>query len=132
MKFILAYNGKIKSDFKSLFEEYKKRINIDLIELKNRDKLNEFLTDKKYILLSEKGKEFTSLEFANFIKKNSEEGTLIFVIGDDTGFDKTVSDNASFILSLSKMTFPHDLTKIILLEQLYRAKSILDGTSYHK
>lgn len=132
MKLILAYNGKLKNEFRSLFEEYKKRLDLEVLEFKTREQLNRFAEDKKFVLLSERGKEFNTLEFKDFLKAKKSEGKMVFVVGDDEGFDPTLQQKASFILALSKMTMPHDLAKIVLLEQLFRVETILAGKEYHK
>lgn len=84
------------------------------------------------ILLDEKGKEYSSVEFANFISKKSvHESSLTFVIGGAYGFSNEVYERANAKLSLSKMTFSHQLIRLIFAEQLYRAFTIIKGEPYH-
>lgn len=86
------------------------------------------------VVLDEKGKEYTSEEFAEILQKWQSQGisTVFFAIGGPFGLGETASKEADFVLSLSKMTFPHELVRLILLEQLYRAFTILQGEKYHK
>lgn len=85
------------------------------------------------ILLDDKGKMFTSSEFAAFLQKklNSVTTNLIFVIGGAFGFSPAVYQRANEKLSLSKMTFSHQMVRLFFTEQLYRGFSILRGEKYH-
>jgi len=85
------------------------------------------------ILMDEHGKEFRSLEFAEFIRdKMSRSGKdIVFVIGGAYGFSKAVYDRANSKMSLSKMTFSHQMVRTIFTEQLYRAFTIIKGEPYH-
>ncbi len=85
------------------------------------------------ILLDERGKEYRSVEFAQWIQKQLGRGArnLIFVIGGAYGFSPAVYERANGLLALSQMTFPHQLVRTIFAEQLYRAFTILKGEPYH-
>lgn len=85
------------------------------------------------VLFDEKGREFTSREFAEFIEKKSLElnRNLVFVIGGPYGFSDAVYDRCDAKMSLSRMTFTHEMARVIALEQLYRAMTILRGLPYH-
>lgn len=85
------------------------------------------------ILLDEHGKEYGSIEFSNVLQKLqlSSRKRIIFLIGGGYGFDAVVKDRSNAAISLSKMTFPHELVRVIFLEQLYRACTILKGEKYH-
>ncbi len=85
------------------------------------------------ILLDEKGKSLSSMDFSFFIEKKAMHGktTIIFVIGGAFGFSPEVYDRANELVSLSKMTFSHQLIRLIFLEQLYRSFTILKGEKYH-
>ncbi|MBO4610902.1 MAG: 23S rRNA (pseudouridine(1915)-N(3))-methyltransferase RlmH [Bacteroidales bacterium] len=84
------------------------------------------------ILLDERGKEFRSVEFADWLQKKFQNGRdLVFVIGGAYGFSQEVYARASGMISLSKMTFSHQMVRTIFVEQLYRALTILKGESYH-
>jgi len=85
------------------------------------------------ILLDDKGKDFTSIDFAKFLEKKMIAGQkdLTFVIGGPYGFDSEVKSFASAKVSLSKMTFSHQIVRLIFMEQLYRAMTIIKGEPYH-
>ena len=85
------------------------------------------------ILLDEKGKEFNSVAFSGFMQKNFNEssGSIIFLSGGAYGFHEEIYKRANHIISLSKMTFTHQMVRLIFIEQLYRAMTILKGEPYH-
>ena len=84
------------------------------------------------ILLDERGKEFRSVEFADWLGRKFQQGRdLVFVIGGAYGFSPEVYQRANGMISLSKMTFSHQMVRTIFVEQLYRALTILKGESYH-
>ena len=85
------------------------------------------------VLLDEKGKEFRSVEFASWMegKLNTVSRRLVFVVGGPYGFSKSVYALANDKISLSKMTFSHQMIRLIFVEQLYRAMNILHGGPYH-
>ena len=86
------------------------------------------------ILLDESGKGFNSVAFASFLqdRMNYSPGkTLVFLIGGAFGFSKAVYDRADYVISLSSLTFSHQMVRLIFLEQLYRAFTILKGEKYH-
>lgn len=85
------------------------------------------------VLLDERGKEFTSREFAAYVDKKtlSLPGNLVFVIGGPYGFSQEVYDRANDKISLSRMTFSHEMVRLFFVEQLYRAMTILRGEPYH-
>ena len=85
------------------------------------------------ILLDEKGKKHTSVQFSNYLNKQMIGSVqhLIFVIGGPYGFDEQIYKRANGSLSLSDMTFSHQMVRLFFVEQLYRAFSILKGEPYH-
>ena len=87
----------------------------------------------RVVLLDEKGKEYTSVGFAQQLQKSMNSGirTLMFVIGGAYGFDPAVYAQAHAQLSLSQMTFNHQMVRLFFVEQLYRAMTILRGEKYH-
>ena len=90
---------------------------------------------KGYVVLTDlRGEQLTSEEFARMLDKESARGVseFTFVIGGSHGVDESVYARADRIVSFGKMTYPHQLMRVILLEQLYRAETIINGTSYHK
>ncbi len=84
-------------------------------------------------LLDERGKEFTSRDFASYIDKKmiTIPKNLIFIIGGPYGFSKAMYDRANEKLSLSKMTFSHEMIRLFFVEQIYRVMTILKGEPYH-
>lgn len=147
--------GTIKEKYlKDNIDEYLKRLsrflNVNIIEIKE-EKIQEYSKeedvkekesenilkklDKKdeVILIDLHGDEIDSLEFANIIKnyENSGKSPLSFVIAGTLGFSKTLINKANKRISLSKLTFPHQLTRLIFLEQLYRAEKINHNEAYH-
>lgn len=85
------------------------------------------------VLLDDKGKEFTSLQFADYIEKKMHvvPKRLVFIVGGPYGFSESVYKAASEKMSLSKMTFSHQMVRLIFVEQLYRAMTILNNEPYH-
>jgi 23S rRNA (pseudouridine1915-N3)-methyltransferase len=89
--------------------------------------------DDYVILLDEKGKELRTIEFSGFVEKifMFPKKRILFVIGGPWGFSDEVYKRSDFKLSLSRMTFPHQLVRLLFLEQLYRALTIIKGEPYH-
>lgn len=85
------------------------------------------------VLLDDKGKEYTSTQFASYIEKKTHivGKRLVFVIGGPYGFSSSVYDKANEKLTLSRMTFSHQMVRLIFVEQLYRAMTILNNEPYH-
>ncbi|NVO03348.1 MAG: 23S rRNA (pseudouridine(1915)-N(3))-methyltransferase RlmH [Bacteroidetes bacterium] len=111
---------------KNLSEDQQKEVEADLI-LKNISE-SDFL-----ILLDEQGDQFRSVEFADFMQKKMNTGlkNLIFVIGGPYGFSKQIYSRANFKISLSKLTFSHQMIRLLFMEQIYRAMTILRNEPYH-
>ena len=95
--------------------------------------LQSFQAGDFIVLLDERGKEFTSAKFAEYIEKKTHTGSkrLVFVVGGAYGFSPAVYEAAHEKIALSKMTFPHQLIRLIFIEQLYRAMTILHNEPYH-
>ena len=84
------------------------------------------------VLLDEHGKEFRSIEFADWLqKKQNTARRLVFVIGGPYGFSESINKRADEQLSLSKMTFSHQMVRLLFVEQIYRACTIIKGEPYH-
>lgn len=85
------------------------------------------------VLLDERGKEFTSVAFADYLQRKMNAGLrrLVFVIGGPYGFSQSVYDRADEKISLSKMTFSHEMIRLFFTEQIYRAMTIQRGEPYH-
>jgi 23S rRNA (pseudouridine1915-N3)-methyltransferase len=87
----------------------------------------------RLVLLDSRGRQFTSEEFARFLDEQQSRSAqpLLFAIGPADGFSEEARRTASLLFSLGKMTLPHELARVVLLEQLYRACTILKGHPYH-
>ena len=85
------------------------------------------------VALDERGQEFTSHEFAEFLNKALESGVrdIVFVIGGAMGLDESVTGRAHKTMALSRWTLTHEMARLVLLEQLYRAFTIIKGKTYH-
>ena len=137
--------GKIKEKYlKEAIEDYKKRINkyhkINIIELPDSNvdeegkEIKKYLSKKDYIIaLAIEGKEITSTELAEKIDKTFINfSTINFIIGGSLGISEDIKNLSDYKLSFSKLTFPHGLFRVILLEQIYRSFKILNNETYHK
>ena len=137
--------GKIKEKFyRDAIAEYMKRLTkyhkivIDEVSDSNinqeKDLILKHINTKDYIITLEiDGNSMDSLEFASFIDKRlSVNSNITFVIGGSNGLHDDIKKLSDYKLSFSKMTFPHQLFRIILLEQIYRSFRILNNESYHK
>lgn len=136
--------GKIKESFyREALAEYLKRLSrfakVEVKELAERQTLKEEAADilraaKGYVIvLAIEGKKLSSEALAEKIKCLCDKGEEIsFIIGSSCGLDKSVKDRADFLLSFSDMTFPHQLMRVILAEQIYRSFMINSGSEYHK
>ncbi len=85
------------------------------------------------VLLDEKGKEFTSMQFSNYIEKkmHTVNKRLVFIVGGPYGFSQRIYEMASEKISLSKMTFSHQMVRVFFVEQIYRAFTIMNNEPYH-
>ena len=122
-----------ENEFLKRLSRYAK-IQIDTIEsdLNNDDKiLKRIWKDSYKVVLEIKGQEFTSEEFSKFLEKMGIKGKVTFVIGGPHGLSNKVINAADFKLSLSKMTFTHQMVRIFLLEQIYRGFTLIEGKNYH-
>jgi len=155
MKITVVLVGKTQSkELNTLMTEYQKRlkryIQVDWIELpdyKNRGKvtseelkriegqsiLSKVKSGDDLILFDEKGDELTSVGLSKFFKKKMNAGTrnLIFVVGGAYGFSDEVYARSNGKLAISKLTFPHQLIRVLILEQIYRGYTIIKGEPYH-
>ncbi len=144
--------GKLKEKYLiEAVEEYRKRLSkytkLELIELKDEglvekkkaielecEKIEKQISEKDYIITLEiEGKELTSLEFSEKMEKIMiENSNITFIIGGSYGLSEKIKKRAKLHLSFSKMTFPHQLFRVMLLEQIYRAYKIINNEQYHK
>ncbi len=105
------------------------------IKKKEGDRILQHIDDKAMVITLEiKGKSFSSEDFARFIEKQAVGGIshIQFIIGGSLGLSDTVLRRADLGISFSEMTFPHQMMRVILLEQIYRAFRIINGEPYHK
>lgn len=88
----------------------------------------------KNILFDERGKQFSSIEFSQYLQKQMNQGikNLNFIVGGAYGFSPKVYENAQDKVSISKMTFSHQMIRLLIVEQIYRAYTILNNEPYHK
>ena len=144
--------GKIKEKFfKEALEEYQKRLskytkisiievedinlnNEELIKQKEKELILKHIDKKDYVITLEiEGKEISSIELSNKIQElETINPNITFIIGGSYGLDETIKKISNYKLSFSKLTFPHQLFRVILLEQIYRAYKIKNNESYHK
>ena len=108
---------------------------IELIKIKEGKRILDKIKERDYlILLDVEGKQISSEDLANKIENLSLQGksNLTFIIGGSNGVSEEIKNKSDFKLSFSKMTFPHQLMRVILLEQIYRGFKINKGEPYHK
>lgn len=101
---------------------------------KSCESILKFIQDSdEVVLLDERGKEFTSVQFADFMEKkmSTVSKRMVFVIGGPYGFSESLYSRSNGKLSVSKMTFSHQMIRVIFIEQLYRAMTIIKGEPYH-
>ena len=159
MKITVITVGKIKEKYlKDAIAEYSKRLSkyckLEIIEVadektldnasevvedsirsKEAERILKYVKDDAYVITLEiGGKQLSSEELADKIDKLGVQGTshIIFIIGGSIGLGKEVLNKSNYALSFSKMTFPHQLMRVILLEQVYRSYRIISNEPYHK
>lgn len=159
MKITVITVGKIKEKYlKDAIEEYSKRLSkyckLEIIEVpdektpdhaseiledairsKEAERILKYVRDDAYVITLEiNGKQLSSEELADKVDKLGVQGVshIIFIIGGSIGLGKEVLQKSDFALSFSKMTFPHQLMRVVLLEQVYRSYRIINGEPYHK
>jgi 23S rRNA (pseudouridine1915-N3)-methyltransferase len=143
MKLRVAWIGKTKeSAIQTLTAEYLKRLSryvaTEGLELGSEEALLKLMdrsgrTAPVLVLMDQRGKQVSSEELANFLQYHRDQGTqdVIFGIGPADGWEDSTRKSATQILSMGKMTLPHELARVVLLEQLYRGYTILRGHPYH-
>ena len=159
MKITIITVGKLKEKYlKDAIAEYSKRLSkyckLEIVEVadektpenasevmedairsKEAERILKYVKEDAFVITLEiAGKQLTSEEFADKIERLGVRGIshIIFVIGGSIGLGKEVLAQSDFALSFSKMTFPHQLMRVILLEQVYRSYRIISGQPYHK
>lgn len=155
MEICILSIGKINTDwiskgisvFDNRLKKYVKFSSVSLPDIKNSKNLGvpeikeeegklilSYISSADFvILMDEKGKEYTSREFALRLQKHMATGykRIIFLVGGPFGFSQKVYERGNELFSLSKMTFTHEMAKLFLTEQIYRAMTILKGEPYH-
>lgn len=144
--------GKIKEKYlRDAIDEYTKRISkytkLNLIEVKDYDyddinkvlisekeQIEKYIDSKDYLITLEiEGKQISSEQLATKLNETlTVSSNITFVIGGSYGIDKSIKDKANYHLSFSTLTFPHQLFRVLLLEQIYRSYKINNNESYHK
>ncbi|MBE5922355.1 MAG: 23S rRNA (pseudouridine(1915)-N(3))-methyltransferase RlmH [Lachnospiraceae bacterium] len=159
MKITLITVGKIKEAyFTGAIAEYKKRLgkycNLEIVEVadektpdkasdaeedlikkKEAERILKHVRDDAYVITLEiLGKQLSSTELADHIERLAVQGKshIVFIIGGSLGLHESVSKRSDYKLSFSKMTFPHQLMRVVLLEQIYRSYRIINHEPYHK
>ena len=139
MKLRIVWVGKTKNPQQAkLCEDYIGRIRhflrLEIAEVKEAKLLAELDSSDRVVALDPKGKSWTSEQFAKFVQQHmtTDPRSLTFVIGDFAGLPPEVKKRADVQWSLSPLTFTHDLTRVLLLEQIYRALSIIHNLPYSK
>ena len=159
MKITVITVGKIKEKYlKDAIAEYSKRLSkyckLEIIEVadektpdnasevvedairsKEAERILKYVKDDAFVITLEiNGKQLSSEELAGKIDKLGVQGTshIIFIIGGSIGLGQEVLQKSNYALSFSKMTFPHQLMRVVLLEQIYRSYRIINGEPYHK
>jgi 23S rRNA (pseudouridine1915-N3)-methyltransferase len=144
VKLRIAWIGRTRSSpIQSLTAEYLKRLSryagCDAVELMSEAALLKLVekstsrTQPVLVLLDSRGRQLTSEEIANFLEYHQSHGTqeLLFAVGPPDGWSGVTRAAANNILSFGKITLPHELARVVLLEQLYRGFTILKGHPYH-
>ena len=143
MKLRIAWIGRTKdSAIQTLTAEYLKRLSryvaTEGIELADESALINLTertgrTSSVLVLMDQRGKQVSSEELANFLRYHRDQGTqdVIFAIGPADGWEDATLSAATQVLSMGKMTLPHELARVVLVEQLYRGYTILTGHPYH-
>ncbi len=144
--------GKIKEKYlNDAIEEYKKRLskytkisiievndydnsNIDIIKLKEKEFIEKHIDSKDFVITMDiEGNMLSSIELANKINNIfNTNSNITFIIGGSYGLHQDIKSRSNYSLSLSRLTFPHQLFRVILLEQIYRSFKIINNETYHK
>ena len=142
MKLTIAWIGKTKNPaIQSLTDEYLKRLRqfseAEGVSLKDEAPLLKLCEGRgarrRLVLLDSRGKQLSSEELAAFLRDHQDRNPLplVFAVGPADGFSDTLRAKADFVLSIGRMTLAHELARVVLLEQVYRAFTVLKGHPYH-
>ncbi len=134
MRITLIAVGRLRPPFQDDVEHYRKLLaglaRVELIEVREDERVPKRIPERAHlVLLASDGREFDSIELSRWLEDRRQEGRdLCFVVGGPKGLDLDLCDTR---LSLGRLTLPHQLARVVLLEQLYRAHKILAGEPYH-
>ena len=124
--------GKIKKNWiREGINQYKKRMPDLIINESKSFNIDNIRVNNIIICLTEEGQSFNSIELTSLLL-NFKNKKINFLIGDADGIPSDIKDNSNLLLSLSPLTFPHELARLILIEQIYRAVSISNNSPYHR
>lgn len=146
IKIISVGSVKKNSPFHTLFETYQKRMHwtVDTVEIDSRkfstpesqqEKILDLIPqDARIFALDERGKTYGSQDFASLLQNMIHDNitSLCFIIGGADGLTSHIRKKAHFILSFGKQTWPHQMVRVMLIEQIYRSQQILAGHPYHR
>ena len=134
MRTLLIAVGRLRPPYTDDVQHYQQMLarysRLELIEVREDQKVDGRIPDRAFVcLLASDGRELDSIEFSRFLEERRQSGRdLCFVIGGPRGLDL---DSCDMRLSLGRMTLPHQLARVVILEQLYRANKIIAGEPYH-
>ena len=130
-EYLKRISGQYKIDFLILPDaKLSKNNSVEIVKKKEAEILQKHISSENIlIVLDEKGKNFSSLEFADFIQKAGKN--IDFIIGGVYGLRENIKRKADLILSFSSFTFTHQMIRLLLTEQIYRAITIINGKKYH-
>lgn len=124
--------GKIKKNWiREGINQYKKRMPDLIINESKSFNIDNIRVNNIIICLTEEGQSFNSIELTSLLL-NFKNKKINFLIGDADGIPSDIKDKSNLLLSLSPLTFPHELARLILIEQIYRAVSISNNSPYHR
>ena len=134
MRTLLLAVGRLRPPYADDVQHYQQLLaryaRLELIEVRENQNVDGRIPERAFVtLLASDGKEFDSIEFARFLEERRQSARdLCFVVGGPRGLDM---ESCDMRLSLGRMTLPHQLARVVLLEQLYRANKIIAGEPYH-
>jgi 23S rRNA (pseudouridine1915-N3)-methyltransferase len=134
---IAEYQKRLNPGWKVEWQELrdvslKETDSIEKVKGREAEIIRKAIPDTDYVIaLDERGKSYDSISFAHLIRGVMQDKSIAFIIGGVYGLDKAIIDRADMHLSFSAFTFPHQLIRLILIEQLYRCQTIVSGKTYH-
>ncbi len=134
---ILTYERIKDPSLKEIFDEYLRRIKgftgIEVLRVGAPKGVGEYIKDKDFVIaLDSNGTDLDSVEFSDLVKKHGLTKNLVFIVGGPEGLKDSTLEKADIAISLSRMTFTSQMAQVILIEQIYRACTLIKGINYHK